>query len=77
MNLSKMKKLFDQAVDATRVYHDAMGMLTDAEEEMYGFNHNDMEMDDIIDCVDYPQGKMTFKQYHKRMMETKKEIGGD
>lgn len=38
-------------------------------EEKYGFHYSDVDLDKIIDCVDYGQGTMTFREFNQIMMD--------
>jgi len=71
--LQNLKVLFKESRKANRVSRKAHHALTEAEEEYYGFNHADRDMDDIIDVVDFDQGKMSFSWFHKRMMQEMKK----
>lgn len=71
--LQNLEVLFKKSKEATRASLKAHIALTEAEEEYYGFNHVDRDMDDIIDAVDFDQGRMSFSQFHKRMMQEMKK----
>ena len=68
---SKLKCLLGEAIEASRKSHSALLTLTEEEERIFGFNHNDEDMDDLIDSIDYGDG-IPFGSYLKRMTEHKR-----
>jgi len=48
-------------------------------EESYGFSYNNLNLDEVIDCLDYGGGEMTFNYFNRLMKKAiskrKKELG--
>ena len=68
-NLKLLEEFYQKTVEACMISTRYLLRLNEMEEEVYGFNHNDRDLDGIIDSVDYGGGGLSFKRYHKMMME--------
>ncbi len=70
------KKLFEQVkADASRSFG-SLHKLCEQEEKQYGYTHNDKDLDQIIDSLDYGTGDMTFEEYEE-LMKGAKEYDSD
>lgn len=67
------RKTFEEARDKMKEGLKALQDLQDAEEETYGFTHNDADQDFIIDTVDYGSGGCSYEKYLELMKQAKKE----
>lgn len=68
-DLATMKRLFEECRDKSHELQKLREAFDEFQEKHYGFVYNDRDMDDIIDVIDMADGNMTFKQFHKRMLE--------
>jgi len=74
--LKQLETAYKKAIRISRECNRALLELNELEEEIFGFCHNDKDMDDVIDTVEYATGSLSFERYLKRM-EEEVEVNGD
>ncbi len=72
-NREKLKKLLKKMNHLSCEIHKYKKDFDELIEEIYGFHYSDVDKDNIIDCVDYGLGKMSFKEFDKLMKEGSKK----
>lgn len=69
--MSELSKLFYKMQKLSNEISDNKHRFDELIEEKYGYHYSDKDLDEIIDCVDYGHGRMTFQEFSRIMRENK------
>ena len=67
------RKLYERVHKEGTQFFASLKQLTDSEDKIYGLTHNDLDLDEIIDTLDYCTNDVDFDEYKRLMKEAKKE----
>lgn len=70
-NMSELSKLFSKMQKLSVEIQKNKSRFDEMIEEKYGYHYSDKDLDKIIDCLDYGNRSMTFKEFDKIMRENK------
>jgi hypothetical protein len=71
-----LEVLYNKLYDASHVIAQYKANFDKFVEAKYGFHYSDLDMDTIIDSLDYGTANMTFAEFDKLMKQKKQEING-
>lgn len=69
--MSELSKLFYKMQKLSKEISNNKARFDRLIEDKYGFHYSEKDLDEIIDCIDYGNGNMTFKEFDKIMRENK------
>ena len=76
MSTKSLRQLFEAAKKAARKKAQIRAELDERIINKWGFHFSDVDADQIIDCLDYAQGSMTFEEFVEIMDYEKEQQGG-
>lgn len=69
--MSEVKKLIDKISKLANEYSRLKVKFDSAVVREYGFHYSDRDLDEIIDCLDYGHGGMSFNEFDEIMKASK------
>ena len=67
--MSDLSKLFYKMQKLANEISDNKSKFDELIQDKYGYHYSDEDLDEIIDCVDYGHGHLTFREFNQIMRD--------